>query len=225
MSETAVVHILGCGNFGRRALAFYAGQEPPVKLFLVDPDAENLATARAELAAAGRECETVCEDAAAYLARLYLPDAKRSREWIIPTAPLHLAFAALCRVSGRQAMPFDELPLLPNLYYGERCELASSIADFLCPADCPQPRRFCYHTGQPRQPSLFKLLVGLRYPFRGRVLPSLILASTQIAPGLGGFPLRRWARLVEYIVGHHPEPLLFSTACRCHGVSNILGGK
>ncbi len=49
-------------------------------------------------------------------------------------------------------------------------------------------------------------------------LVSLILPSTQIAPGLGCFSLRRWVRLVAYIkvlpsgtaAFQHPLPLLWS---------------
>ena len=216
-------HIIGCGKFGYRALEFYAQKRSPQTLVLVDSDKENLIAGQKLLSSGGQCFTTSNQDAVDYLVTLLEdPDASRN-DWIIPTVPLHLAFAVLRRVSQRGQLPWTTLPSLPNLFAGERDEIYSSLADFLCPSDCPQPRTHCFHTGKKRDPSLLNLLARLEYRWQGEKLPSLILPSTQIGPGLGGFPLRRLGRIISFVNDRCPGPLLFSTACRCHGVTNILG--
>ncbi len=189
---------------------------------LVDADADNLAAAAAVMTGTGARFATECRDAVLYLIELLSDHKNCPDDWIIPTAPLHLAFAVLAQVTGRRRLAWTEKPDLPNLFLGERDEMYSSLADFLCPADCPQPRKYCYHTGKERNPSLFNLLANLNYRIDGVFFPSIILPSTQLGPGLGGFPLRRLQRIVEFIGRKRPGVLLFSTACRCHGVTNIL---
>lgn len=218
------IHILGCGNFGRRALEYYAGQPEGYEIILVDSDENNLEQALNHFSQKAVACQVIRCDAEVYLAARLEERPEPGRDWIIPTVPFHLAAAAASRVLERPILPWPELPDLPNLFFvGERHEVCSSLADFLCPADCPQPRTHCYHTGQPRDPSLLRLLARLDYRLDGRKLLSLLLASSQVAPGLGGFPLHRLYRLLGYIREHHPEALLLSTACRCHGVTSILG--
>jgi hypothetical protein len=205
-------------------LACYGGRQLKVDLVLVDANEHELESATRLARETGVVFRTVREDAAAYLTALLRENGAGEDDWIIPSAPLHLAFAALSRLTGRQALPWPSLPELPNLFAADRHEICSSIADFICPEDCPQPRRYCFQTGNPRSPSLLKRLAALRYELDGRILPSVILPSTQLAPGLGGFPRRRLARLVACVRERYPGPLVFSTACRCHGISNILSG-
>ncbi len=219
------VHIIGCGRFGQRALEFYRTENKSESLVLVDSEPDNLAASAAVMAGSGTQFITDSRDGVVYLCEL-LNDAKSYHDdWIIPTVPMHLAFAVLVRVTGRQRLAWENNPGLPNTFFGERDELCSSLADFLCPKACPQPRKYCYHTREKRNPSLFKLLAGMEYRIDGVRLPSIILASSQIAPGLGGFPLRRLSRLINFIQKKCSGPLLFSTACRCHGVTNILAGS
>ena len=219
------IHIIGCGKFGYRALEFYAQKREAQALVLVDSLEENLLAGRKLLSAANVTFTTSRHDAVDYLVTLLQDSKALQDDWVIPTVPLHLTFAVLCRVTRRQQLPWATQPLLPNLFTGERDEIYSSLADFLCPSDCPQPRTHCFHTGKRRDPSLLNLLARLEYRLQdeqGDKLPSVILPSTQIGPGLGGFPLRRLRRIIDYINTLCPGPLLFSTACRCHGVTNIL---
>ena len=221
------VNIIGCGKFGYRALEFYAQKSGPQTLVLVDSDKENLLAGQKLLSSANTPFLSSRQDAVDYLVTLMEDSEALQNDWIIPTVPLHLAFAVLRRVSRRKPLPWTSLPALPNLFTGERDEIYSSLADFICPSDCPQPRTHCFHTGKKRDPSLLNLLATLEYRLekRGERLLSLILPSTQIGPGLGGFPLRRLKRIISFINNHCPGPLLFSTACRCHGVTNILSGR
>ena len=221
-------HIIGCGKFGYRALEFYAQKRDSQVLVLVDLDNENLIAGQKLLSSGNASFTTSRQDAVDYLTTLLDDKNALQNDWIIPTVPLHLAFAVLRRVSKRGQLPWTTLPLLPNLFVGERDEIYSSLADFLCPSDCPQPRTHCFHTGKKRDPSLLNLLARLEYhqqEEQGEKLPALILPSTQIGPGLGGFPLRRLHRIISFINDRYPGPLLFSTACRCHGVTNILAGR
>ncbi len=222
------IHILGCGKFGYRALEFYAQKREPQNLVLVDSEEENLVLGQQLLSSANVDFSTSSRDAVDYLVTLINDPEALQNDWIIPTVPLHLAFAVLRRLSRRGQLPWTTRPSLPNLFAGERDEIYSSLADFLCPSDCPQPRSHCFHTGKKRDPSLLNLLARLDYRLQHeqcRKLPSLILPSTQIGPGLGGFPLRRLERIISFINNRCPGPLLFSTACRCHGVTNILASQ
>ncbi len=221
-------HIIGCGKFGYRALQFYAQHRDPQTLVLVDSDKENIILGKKLLSSSNANFTISRLDAVDYLVAILEDVEALQNDWIIPTVPLHLAFAVLCRVTKRESLSWTTLPSLPNLFTGERNEIYSSLADFLCPADCPQPRTHCYHTGAKRAPSLLNILSRLEYCLeaeKGYKLPTLILPSTQIGPGLGGFPLRRLRRVIDYINEHCSGPLLFSTACRCHGVTNILSGR
>ncbi len=217
-------HIIGCGKFGQRALEFYSSGSQSQSLVLVDSEKRNLIAGQALLAGSGVKTLTSSQDAVDYLGGLLEDDENCKDDWIIPTVPLHLAFAVLEKATGRGRLGWDIEPQLPNFCAGERDEVYSSLADFLCPSDCPQPRRYCYHTKEQRQPSLLNWLAGVEYRVAGRKLPSIILPSTQIGPGLGGFPLRRLLRIINFVKKRCPSPLLFSTACRCHGVTNILAG-
>ena len=155
------IHIIGCGKFGYRALEYYAQQKDPQDLVLVDSVAENLLAGRKLLSSAKAHFTTSRDDAVDYLTALLQDSQALQSDWVIPTVPLHLAFAALCRVTRRQSLPWEALPLLPNLFSGERDEIYSSLANFLCPPDCPQPRTHCFHTGKKRDPSLLNLLARL----------------------------------------------------------------
>ncbi|MCK5915072.1 MAG: hypothetical protein KAG92_02950 [Deltaproteobacteria bacterium] len=136
------VHIIGCGKFGRRALEFYSLQKQSQSLVLIDSEKENLLASKVLLGRSGVKFTTSSQDAVIYLAELLKGPENCLDDWIIPTVPLHLAFAVLCRVTGRRRLKWKSKPALPNLCIGERDEIYSSLADFLCPADCPQPRRY-----------------------------------------------------------------------------------
>ena len=218
-------HIIGCGKFGYRALEFYAQKRGPQTLVLVDSESENLIAGQKLLSSANAHFSICHRDAVDYLITLLEDPEALQNDWIIPTVPLHLGFAVLCRVSRREQLPWTTLPSLPNLFAGEGDEIYSSLADFTCSPDCPQPQTHCFHTGKKRDPSLLNLLARLEFYRQGERLSSIVLPSTQIGPGLGGFPLRRLGRIISFVNNRCPEPLLFSTACRCHGVTNILSGS
>jgi len=51
-----------------------------------------------------------------------------------------------------------------------------------------------------------------------------VVASRQLAPGVGGYAPRRLLDLAA-TVAKAPGPLLIATACRCHGVVHGLQRK
>ncbi|MCK5681886.1 hypothetical protein KAI46_13860, partial [bacterium] len=88
-------HIIGCGKFGQRALEFYSSGSQSQSLVLVDSEKRNLIAGQALLAGSGVKTLTSSQDAVDYLGGLLEDDENCKDDWIIPTVPLHLAFAML----------------------------------------------------------------------------------------------------------------------------------
>jgi hypothetical protein len=101
---------------------------------------------------------------------------------------------------------------------GPAGELYLSQARHLCPDDCDEPL-VCPVTGEGRQPLFVKLAEASRPG-----LPIFVVASRQLAPGVGGYAPRRLAELAK-TVAEAAGPLLIATACRCHGVVHGLKRK
>ena len=102
---------------------------------------------------------------------------------------------------------------------GPRGGLHLSLARHLCPDDCAEPP-VCPVTGEERQQPLFLKLAETSRPGR----PLLVVASRQLAPGVGGYSPLRLIELAE-TVAEAAGPLLVATACRCHGVVHGLKRK
>ncbi len=71
-------------------------------------------------------------------------------------------------------------------------------------------------TGESREPPLFEVLAGLAIP--GWRLG--VIASRQLAPGVGGYRPGQLLELAQNLEGE--DHLLLATACRCHGVVHAL---
>ncbi|RLB65386.1 MAG: hypothetical protein DRH04_10545 [Deltaproteobacteria bacterium] len=217
MTETKseIFYVAGGGHFGRQAIAKLL-KRPQARIQVVEKDAAEVK----ELLTAMPACKDhlLTADAVDYLSSLVAGDGDDSA-WIIPTVPLHLAAAVVRRLTGRDFLPWDEVPPLPHGFAGANGELYSSLADFICPDDCPQPADHCYMTGEVREKSLVQILREISY----HGYPSLVLQSQQLAPGVGGFQIEALRQLLEKMNKEIPGPLVFSTACLCHGVSNLLG--
>jgi len=204
------IWIIGAGRFGSQAVKQLSKQHKDTQFVLVDPNKENLVKAKA--------ANIVIEhsDGIQFLNDHLEPGTKVS--WIIPTLPVHLAWA-WCRmkigpkrlVQAKLSSGIDSL--VPNPMHGSDKNLYVSNADFICPINCSEPEEFCTVTKHPRKKNMFALLKALQY----KEYTPIVLRSMQVAPGIGGYSpghLFSFLKKVEKAKG----PLLICTACRCHGV-------
>jgi len=214
-AEIETFYVAGAGRFGRQAVSKLLQLRPGARVFVIEKDASTAEKLPAEMPAL--ETQPVIADAVEYLSSR-VEAIGGGDVWIIPTVPLHLAAAIIRRLTGRVSLQWGEIPLLPHGFLGPNGELYSSLADFTCPEDCPQPVDHCYTTGESREKSLVQILEDISY----HNYPSLVLRSRQLAPGVGGFQVAAIRKLFEQL-NNISGPLVFSAACLCHGVSNLLG--
>ena len=158
----------------------------------------------------------VASEAAAFLVQ-HLGDDGRW-DWIIPMVPVHVAFHWLMAgpLAGSAwqpaAVPEAFAGLIPGAQRGRHGELYLSRARHLCPDDCAEPE-VCPVNGEPRDLPLHQELASLHlagYEIR-------VIASRQLAPGVGGYSPRRLLDLARDM-GALKGNVLIATACRCHGV-------
>lgn len=220
LSNIRKVWILGAGYFGRRALtAVHACLENlSERALVVDRDPRRLK---------GLDAEVVCAEAVQWLGdHQGAPDGPHEGEdhLIVPALPLHVAAGWLkARIGGhggreRSPVPDELLRELPNPHpFPEGGGLYTSIATWRCPEDCPAPASHCTHTQAPREPDLYHALGRLRI----EGWQTLVVHSRQVAPGVGGYTARQ---LGDVLAAAQPagKGLMVATACRCHGVLDLL---
>jgi hypothetical protein len=102
---------------------------------------------------------------------------------------------------------------------GKSGDLYTSIADFLCPEDCPEPARYCTVTREKREKPLYKILEDLNGLYESKVI-----RSKQLGLGVGGYLSEDLLKTVREIkkAGASDRLILISTACRCHAVISAL---
>ena len=162
----------------------------------------------------------MASEAAAFLAQHLRDDGRW--DWIIPMVPVHVAFHWLLAgpLAGSAwqpaAAPEALAGLIPGARRGPHGELYLSRARHLCPDDCAEPE-VCPVTGESRDLPLHQELASLHlagYEIR-------VIASRQLAPGVGGYSPRRLLDLARDM-GTSKGNVLIATACRCHGVVDGL---
>jgi hypothetical protein len=211
--------ILGAGKFGRLSLRRLAAQDPEARFMVIDRQESALAEARTPEI---ERAEMRVDEAISYLATHLGPDP--AWDWLIPMVPVHVAYGWLLTgpLAGKgwkpAEVPRDLEGLAALAVRGPAGELYLSQSRHLCPDDCGEPLA-CPVTGEERQPLYLKLAEASRPG-----LPILVVASRQLAPGVGGYAPRRLTELAAE-VAETPGPLLIATACRCHGVVHGLKRK
>jgi len=102
---------------------------------------------------------------------------------------------------------------------GKTGDLYTSLANFLCSEDCPEPAQYCTTTQKKRSKPLYKTLNDFEGAFESRVI-----RSQQLGPGIGGFRPEALLDLLEDIKRKKKSgrPISVSTASRCHGVTSAL---
>jgi hypothetical protein len=209
--------ILGAGKFGRLALGRLTERNHEARFLVVDHRPAAVAAAR-DLAAPG--AEVVEAEAVSYLAAHLGPEPPW--DWLLPMVPVHLAYAWLLKgpLAGKGWEPFQVPAALEGLaalaIRGAQGELCLSRARHRCPDDCDEPY-ICPVTGEERPQPLFEELAAASLP----ELPLLVVASRQLAPGVGGYSPVALLKLADTVLKAW-RPLLVATACRCHGVVHGL---
>ncbi len=206
--------IIGCGHFGRQAVLRLLQKDLHAVVTAVDRTKRRLHEI------SQLPIKTVVCDGQSFLRQFLLNG--EPVDYIIPAVPYHLAFEYILsclKPLGAKRTEIPPLQGLPNPMRGKTGDLYTSLADFLCPEDCPEPSRFCTATGQKRQKPLFKILGDLKTP-----LDSNVIRSRQLGLGVGGFRPEALVNLMERIKKRRGSnrPFLISTACRCHGVTSAL---
>ena len=206
--------IIGCGHFGGRAVEKLLRKDPHSKIIAVDKNVEQIKKI------SHLRIETVICDGLLYLNKFF--SESRSANYIVPAAPFHLAFEFILsqlKPSGAKRKKVPTLSGVPNPMVGKKGDLYASLANFLCPEDCPEPAQYCTVTKEKRKKPLYKILMDLRGPFESRVI-----RSHQLGPGMGGF---RYINLLDLLqdlreIRTPGRLILISTASRCHGVTSAF---
>jgi len=206
--------IIGCGHFGSRAAKKLFQKDPRSKIIIIDKNKKALQKV------SHLPIQTAVCDGTLYLSQFF--SEGRKADYIIPAVPLHLAFEFILfqlKPLGGKRRKVPPIPGLPNPIKGKTGDLYTSLANFLCSEDCPEPARYCTATGKRREKPLYQILKDIEGPFESKVI-----RSEQLAPGVGGFRPRAMINLLEDIK-EKKDPgriILISTASRCHGVTSGL---
>jgi hypothetical protein len=206
--------IIGCGHFGGRAAKQLLKNKSHPKIIAVDrnPGAiEKLSHL---------PVETIVDDGLSYLNQFL--SRGRTVDYLIPSVPFHLAFEFILlrlRASGARRAEVPSLTGLPNPETGKTGDLYTSLSDFLCPEDCPEPSRYCTVTRKKREKPLYDILRNLKGAFESKVI-----ISEPLAIGVGGFQPMALLAVLEDVkqLQNSRNLILISTASRCHGVTSAL---
>jgi TrkA-N domain len=206
--------IIGCGHFGSRAANQLLKKKSHPKITAVDKNPEVVKRL------SHLPIETVVDDGLPYLNQ-FLTEGQTAHH-IIPCVPFHLAFEfILLRLKplGARRARIPTLSGLPNSEMGKTGDLYTSLAEFLCPEDCPEPSRYCTVTRKKREKPLYDLLRNLKGAFESRVI-----ISQPLAIGVGGFQPKTLLTLLDEVkkLKNLARPVLISTASRCHAVTSAL---
>jgi len=206
--------IIGCGHFGSQAAKQLLKKDPHSKIIAVDKNREAVEKL------SHLPIEAIVEDGLSYLNQ-FLSEGE-TISYVIPSVPFHLAFEYILlrlKVSGARRARAPSLYGLPNAEISKTGDLYTSLADFLCPEDCPGPARYCTVTKKKREKSLYEILEDLKGPFESRVI-----ISQQLSPGVGGFRLKALLALSGEIekAKNFRRLILISSASHCHGVTSAL---
>jgi hypothetical protein len=225
--ETSIrdIFIVGAGAFGRRAVERLALRHREASITVVDNSEEALAMLPGNLPVPLKKIRA--DGIETLIVSNIVPET-----WVIPAIPIHVAlewFSGKLRQKGiilqPVPIPEDMKARLPNPFAieGRENQLFASIANFICPDNCPEPPEKCTHTGKPRPGNLYEIIAAsIPESWSG-----LVLRSFQLAPGVGGYPasyLKEGLDSLEemFLSSGNGIPVIIATACRCHGVINAV---
>ena len=206
--------IIGCGHFGKQATLRLLQKDLHAGITTVDRTKRRLQEI------SQLPIRTVVCDGQTFLRQFLL--SGEPVDYIIPAVPYHLAFETILsclKPLGAKRTEIPSLQGLPSPTQGKTGNLYTSLADFLCPDNCPEPPQYCTVTRKKRSKPLFEILSELKGPF-----DSNVIRSWQLGLGVGGIQPEALVNLIERIKKRRGSnrPFLISTACRCHGVTSAL---
>ena len=206
--------IIGCGHFGSRAAEKLFPKNLHSEITVVDKSRKALQKV------SRLPIQTVVCDGIFYLSQ-FLSEGRKVN-YIVPAVPFHLVFEfILSQLKSSRAKRRKIPPLsgLPNPVLGKTGDLYTSLADFVCSEDCPEPAQYCFATRKRRPMPLYQILSDMQGHFETKVI-----RSQQLGPGVGGFRPDALLNLTEDIEKKRNSDrlILISTASRCHGVTSGL---
>jgi hypothetical protein len=213
-THTHTYLIIGCGYFGSKAAEKLSQKNSSPKIIVVDKSKKAL------LRVSRFPVQIAVDDGIIYLSQFLLMG--QQADYIIPAVPLHLAFEFILFQLKPMRIKRKKVPTLsglPNPMMGKTGDLYTSLANFLCPEDCPEPAKYCTFTREKRIKPLYKILNNLEGAFESKVI-----RSHQLGPGIGGIRPKALLDLLEDIKKRKNlgRLILVSTASHCHGVTSAL---
>lgn len=200
--------VAGFGRFGRLAVARLKASDPRAEILVLDPKADFSQLDGVE------GIHALNENAVSFLVQEQHPALD---DVIIPMVPFHLAafflLESLSDLREIQLPPAVE-SMVPNPYRVNESTLCASLADFLCPDDCPEGD-VCTVTGEPRDHPLHSLIGDLKIPD----FTVVVQRSHQILPGIGGYLVSELFKLRDHLPAGR---IMAATSCKCHAVMTAV---
>lgn len=205
---------MGGGNFGQKSLDRLKTKYPEASMTVVEKDKEKCELLKT------KHVNVITDDAICFLER-YL--TKKEPGIIVPAVPVHVAYEWIKKKLMPAfhiepiRIPEEVLDKIPNPIKGSVGQVYTSIADFICPDNCPEPDEICTVTKKPRPYLLFQRLEQLNFSD----FKSYVVKSEQLAAGVGGYSPKTLFDMLSAIK-KISSPVLLSTSCFCHGVINTF---
>ena len=139
---------------------------------------------------------------------------KDAKDLVIPCVPIHMAFQwILSHLGFCIPVPARLMEYLPGAIAGRDGCIFSSLSDFICPGNCPEPEGYCPETGEKRAEPLFRTMEKISLTSYRTV----VARSGQLLPGVGAFTAGQMFELLDTVRKKKGRSLI-GTASRCHGV-------
>ena len=198
--------ILGCGQFGCSAAYKISLQWPDCEIHVADK-AEKIP----ESIPGEHHADT---DGIQFLADMLMEN--RPADIVIPCVPVHVAFEwVLMHFGFSIPVPIQLMEILPGAIAGNDGCIYSSLSDFICSAECPEPEGYCPVSGEKRINPLFRTMEKISL----HNYSTIVVRSNQLLPGVGAITALQFYAVIKE-VRKNKRRCLIGTASRCHGVLN-----
>lgn len=204
------VWVIGGGKFGEMASEKLRIKNSKADITIIEKNPDKCRDLNK------RSFNTICDDGVLFLAKQLT--RSESPDWIVPAVPIHLAYLWVkkrllpdYRITSIE-VPEEVIKRLPNPIKG-KTDVYTSIADFICPENCPEPPSICTVTKKTRPCIVFNKIKEIC----PKGFLSIVIKSRQLAPGIGGYQPEILFNALS-LIKKTDLPVILSTACKCHGV-------